>query len=265
LRQKISKSDYDILIHDQDQDALKSFRDEQIIDKWHREFTEKTGYMIPQHQEKVFPADKLPCLGPFGGETDMEAINRCLVLFGHLNHISNPQNWTTKYVGNAKLLDPLAWLKPQAIGESFVPPWMRVITVTFDWYSIPHTAFKMQLAKQGRDGEFPGSVDVELSWHFDDHDVLNSVRAAFDCPGFKAQLDSLEFHFDDEDSVDDDFDGIWIEFSPFDLEWEKIRDLLWGGSTPIRCPVDFCPLEYGEEVYQDGSPPNARAPRSWEV
>jgi hypothetical protein len=78
-------------------------------------FLELTGCKLPTTSAAFNEEDHFPSFGPFPGECELKALNRCLCLFAHIKFATTKSQWGRRFMGQ------LAWDASITISKDYVP------------------------------------------------------------------------------------------------------------------------------------------------
>jgi hypothetical protein len=225
-------------------------------------FTQLTGCTLPKASKTLIDAE-VPLFGPFPGECELEALNRCFRLFAHIKFTTNKSQWEKRFFGNKP------WDTPVSISIEYQPDWMRALdsvavveapdeftgppppaeaskSVTVSWktdsINKKNRSYVAQLTAEDLLSQVPKSVVIDMTPSMLGSEVRDRIRQAFKLHEFEGQLAQLTLHHAEN------------TFPALDADWDVILDvLLKHPDATFSCLMR--PLGDGESPWEYDGPP----------
>jgi hypothetical protein len=248
-------------------------RDVELSETDKEQFTRKTECILPSPLQP-FPSADLPDFGHFAtlGESELEALNRCLCLLIHMKHATAKSQWARRMLSATS-----PWSSPLLVSAEYVPDWMRTLDISMadtgempdeiGDLSIPeprdmvvawkfksrnplNVAFKQEMGEDGRGvlDQIPRQATVTLEYNMLGSQARDRIREAFKLQAYEGQLAELTLLVKEEaDDTDDDA----TPTIALKGDWNKVRDMMWlhkNGDTRVKFTCLFR-LREPTEVY----------------
>lgn len=227
-------------------------------------FTKLTECKLPDAPPPM-PQDQVPSFGPFTGECELEALNRCLCLFAHIKHTTNKSQWDRRFATPT-------WDASVKISIEYQPDWMRereavevelpddfacvgpppteeqAVTVVWKHASKNklNAAYVAEMTEQDLVSQIPKTATITVTRAMLGPEVRDRIREAFTLHQVDGQLHQLTLHAEQELEKD---------FPALEADWDLILDVIFKhpGNTSFTCL--FRLRADGESPWEYGGPP----------
>jgi hypothetical protein len=224
------------------------------------DFTRQTGRVLPQ-ASPLNPEDT-PSFGPFAGECEVEALNRCLCLLQHVKYTTSKSQWEKRF------FSATPWDASKRILGDYAPDWMRTID-SVDALEAPDefmgssvveetkvvTVFWKQASKHKRNAayveklreedillEVPKSAEITFTASMLGPEVRDRIREAFKLHQYEGQLEQLTLMMGNEG------------MPALDADWETVfKTLQQHADATFSCLLRE--RDDGESPWEYGGPP----------
>ncbi|KAF2710846.1 hypothetical protein K504DRAFT_489843 [Pleomassaria siparia CBS 279.74] len=208
--------------------------------------------------------DEVSSFGPFSGECNIEALNRCLCLFSHIKYTTNKSQWDKRF------FETSAWDASVMISAEYLPDWMRAqeladvvespdefsgplgeepLSVTVVWKHASknrkNVAYVAELEEQEAFGQMHKSVVIAVTSSMLIPEVRDRIREASKLHEFDGKLAQLTLHTEQEPEAD---------FPALHANWDVIFGMLRKHpNATFSCLFELRPD--GQSLWEYGGPP----------
>jgi hypothetical protein len=229
------------------------------------DFEQMTNCKLPKTPAPL-TEEQVPSFGPFTGECELEALNRCLCLFSHIKFTTNKSQWGKRFFGQS------AFDTSVMITEDYLPNWMRTThaidleapdeyagprptneskPVTVRWKSDSknkkNAKYVAKLQEEDEYDSIPQEVVILVSRSMLGAEVRDRIREEFKLHEFEGQLSGLILHVE----------GAEKDFPALEADWDPILDHVFNpdASASFWCLFQTAKALGSTEVLQPSCDP----------
>lgn len=232
------------------------------------EFEQLTGRKMPA--PPALERLKMPKLGPFDGETDIEPYNRIMNILLYVRLSTNNSNWKHRF-GNTD------WALSRKLRQSDLPDWMREPpdqpTNTSPVEEVRTTEVQIRWAWQDDEQEQQAYLayaeEAHKTMFFEGQPRTTTVTVTLDSRMCVEQLrDAIRIAFD-VSNTEANLADVWLEDDELILltqaeygEWESVKTSVLDGSRKALFAIMLRKRERHECVFEFDGPPLSYMPSS---